>query len=87
MDIKEKVTIDMLTSESVSILTQKFIELDGVETQVGQNHRIAYINSENGRLNLIKEQNETTVASIMAIWGDSPTVKEEDINYGETYIE
>lgn len=47
--IKEKKTVDMLTTYSVSILTQKFIDVDGVETQVGENHRCAYANSATGR--------------------------------------
>lgn len=74
MEITEKVTIDMLTTESVSILTQKFIELDGVSTQVGQNHRKAYMNSEQGRDELQVERSEATVNAVFTIWGDNPTV-------------
>ena len=77
MEIKEKKTVDMLTSESVSILTQKFIEVDGVETQVGQNHRRAYVNSKTGRS--ILQENEPTyiVNSVFSIWGDKPTIEEQ----------
>ena len=55
MEIKEKKTVDMLTTDSVSILTQKFIDVDVVETQVGENHRCAYANSATGRQNLQKQ--------------------------------
>lgn len=76
MEIKEKKTVDMLTSESVSILTQKFIEIDGVETQVGQNHRCAYVNSETGR-NMLQENEPTYIVnSVFSIWGDKPTIEE-----------
>lgn len=74
MDITKKVTVDMLTDKSVSILTQKFIEIDGVETQVGDNHRKAYVNTEAGRKVLESEQDESTINAVFAIWGDVPTV-------------
>ena len=77
MEIKEKKTVDMLTTDSVSILTQKFIEVDGVETQVGENHRCAYTNSTTGRQNLQKQEPKDVVNSVFAIWGDSPKINEE----------
>ena len=46
MEIKEEKTVDMLTNQSVSILTQKFIEINGVRSQIGDGHRCAYVNSE-----------------------------------------
>ena len=77
MEIKEKKTVDMLTTDSVSILTQKFIEVDGVETQVGQNHRCAYSNSSTGRKDLQKQEPQDVVKSVFAIWGNAPTINEE----------
>lgn len=76
MEIKEKKTVDMLTTDSVSILTQKFIDVDGVETQVGQNHRCAYVNSETGRNALQSTEPEEVVTAVFAIWGDTPIVSE-----------
>lgn len=76
MEIKEKKTVDMLTSESVSILTQKFIELDGMETQVGQNHRCSYVNSETGRNMLQDNEPDDVVSAVFAIWGNAPTIEE-----------
>ena len=78
MEITTKITIDMLTEESVSILTQKFLELDGEVTQVGMNHRKAYINSEQGRTELKAEQPKDVLNSVMSIWGDTPKVVEEN---------
>ena len=76
MEIKERKTVDMLTVDSVSILTQKFIDLDGVETQVGQNHRCAYANSETGRNMLQENEPEEVVNAVFSIWGDTPTIEE-----------
>ena len=76
MEIKEKKTVDMLTTDSVSILTQKFIDIDGVETQVGENHRCAYANSVTGRQDLQKQEPQDVVNSVFAIWGDVPTINE-----------
>ena len=78
MEIKEKKTVDMLTTDSVSILTQKFIDVDGVETQVGENHRCAYANSVTGRQDLQKQEPQDVVNSVFAIWGDVPTINEEE---------
>ena len=77
MEIKEKKTVDMLTAYSVSILTQKFIEVDGVETQVGENHRCAYANSATGRQDLKKQEPQNVVNSVFSIWGNSPKINEE----------
>lgn len=79
MEINEEKTIDMLTINSVSILTQKFIEIDGVKTQVGENHRRAYINSKIGRQYLREQESQNVVDSIFAIWGDTPTVIVEEV--------
>ena len=77
MDIIEIKTVDMLTVDSVSILTQKFIELDGVKQQVGANHRKAYQNSIEGRKELVSGEPLNIVNSVMAIWGNEPTVVEQ----------
>lgn len=74
MDIATKATVDMLTNTSVSILTQKFVKVDGKETQLGKNHRKAYVNTEAGRQALMSEQEEATVQAVFAIWGDAPMV-------------
>lgn len=73
--IEEKLTIDMLTENSVSILTQKFYVENGISTQLGQNHRKAYSNTESGRLELA-ELPQNVQDSILAMWGESPTVIE-----------
>lgn len=79
MEINEEKTIDMLTINSVSVLTQKFIEINGVKTQVGENHRCTYVNSKIGRQYLREQESQNVVDSVFAIWGDTPTVIVEEI--------
>lgn len=79
MEIKEEKTVDMLTSDSVSVLTQNFTYVKGVKTQVGENHRCAYVNSETGR-NMLQENEPTYIVNaVFAMWGDTPTIEEMDI--------
>lgn len=79
MDIIEKKTIDHLTTEGVSILTQKFTTVDGIETQVGENHRCAYSNSASGRNFLTANEPAEVVETILTVWGSEPTVEEPEI--------
>lgn len=74
MEIKEKITLDMLTQTSVSVLRQNYIELNGVETQVGGNVRNAYENDETGREILKNTLPEEYYNAVMSVWGDTPTV-------------
>lgn len=78
MEIKENKTVDMLTKDTVSILTQKFITIEGVDQQVGENHRQAYVNSEKGRTELQEKEPANVVDSVLSIWGDVPTVADPE---------
>lgn len=79
MDIFEEKTVDNLTANGVSILTQKFTVIDGVKTQVGENHRCAYSNSTSDRARLLTNEPDEVVAIVLSVWGDSPTVEEPEI--------
>ena len=46
MEVTEKITLDMLTKEGVSVLRQKFININDVEVQVGENVRNAFTNCD-----------------------------------------
>lgn len=69
MEFKEKITLDMLTKDSVSVLRQKFVVIDGTEMQVGVNVRNAYMNCENDREILKAELSEEYYNAVMAVWG------------------
>lgn len=77
----EKIIIDMLTPYSVSIITQKVIDVEGQELPVGSPHRKAYVNSENGRLELMQEISSPQLDSVLVVWGDttSPIYKEQSL--------
>ena len=68
MELKEKITLDMLTKDSVSVLRQNFINLGGEDVQVGENVRNAYTNCESDRAILKKQLSEEYYNAIMAVW-------------------
>lgn len=78
MELTTKITLDMLTQDSVSVLKQQFLILNNTEMQVGGNIRNTYANSISGR-KLIKSilPNEYYNA-VIAVWGDTPTIDEEN---------
>lgn len=73
MDIKTTKTIDMLTKNSVSIITNKTITVDGVKSALGEPHRCAYCNTAFGRADITANEPAEVVAAVMAMWGDTPT--------------
>lgn len=76
MEIKEKITLDMLTSDSVSVLKQQYITLDGADIKVGDNVRNAYMNTQSERDRLKNDLPEEYYNAVIAVWGDTPTVAE-----------
>ena len=73
-----EIVIDRLTEKSVSILTKTYADVNG-ENIIVNNHRRAYVNSEDGRLELTADLNEPYLSAVMAMWGDEPTVTLEEI--------
>ena len=76
MDIKTKITLDMLTTDSVSVLKQQYITVDGTDVKVGENVRNAYMNTQTEREQLKAKLPEEYYNAVMAVWGDTPTVAE-----------
>ena len=68
MELKEKITLDMLTKDSVSVLRQKFINLGGEDVQVGENVRNAYKNCDEDKSILKEQLSEEYYNDIMAVW-------------------
>lgn len=77
MELKEKITLDMLTKDSVSVLRQQFLNYNGVDMQVGGNIRNAYMNSKSGREQLRAALSDEYYTAVMAVWGD-PTVNDHN---------
>lgn len=72
----EKITLDMLTSDSVSVKTQKYVVVDDIEYPIGEPHRRAYVNDVAGRAAVQAELPEAQANAVLAVWGDTPTVVE-----------
>ena len=68
MEFKEKITLDMLTKDSVSVLRQKFVNLGGEDVQVGENVRNAYKNCDEDKSILKEQLSEEYYNAIMAVW-------------------
>lgn len=79
MEIKEKITLDRLTTDSVSILKQMYTTINGKEVKVGENIRNAYMNTTTERELLKSELPEEYYNAVMAVWGDTPTVVEPEV--------
>ncbi len=80
MELKEKITLDMLTKDSVSVLRQQFLTFNGEEMQVGGNIRNAYTNSKSGREQLRKVLSDEYFNAVMAVWGTDTTVDEPTVD-------
>lgn len=76
LEIKEKIILDMLTSDSVSVLKQQFITVDGTDIKVGENVRNAYMNTQSGRDKLRVKLPEEFYNAVIAVWGNAPTIAE-----------
>ena len=68
MEIKERITLDMLTKEGVSVLRQRVIEIGGTEMQVGGNVRNAYKNCDEDKSILKEQLSEEYYNAVMAVW-------------------
>ena len=77
--MEEKIMVDMLTQDTVSIKTQRYMVEDGTELEIGLPHRKAYSNSPQGRAALANELAEPYLSAVMTVWGDAPT--QEDPTY------
>ena len=72
-----KIILDMLNEKSVSVKTQQYTAVDGIEYAIGQPHRKAYINSIRGREEVQNELPQAQANAIFSVWGDTPTVNED----------
>lgn len=76
MEIKNKISLDALNENSVTVKTQQYIEVDGKALHVGELHAKAYMNSERGRAELAEEVPEPYLNAVLTVWGDAPKVAE-----------
>lgn len=74
----EEIILDLLNKNGVSIKKQKYIVEDGIKYSAGKPWRRSYINSEEGRIQLQNELSEPYLSAVMIVWGDTPTIIEEE---------
>ena len=70
----EKITLDMLTQDSVSLKKQQYTTINETEYPIGEPWRKAYANSITGRAEVEAEVEEPYRTAVFAVWGDTPTV-------------
>ncbi len=75
MEIKTEFVLDMLTSDSVSVLQKKYFEFDD-KRYYTDNVRNAYLNSEQGRAELEALLPNEFYTAVVAVWGNNPIVSE-----------
>lgn len=73
--METKIMVDMLNEYSVSIKSQNYAVIDESEYAMGNPHRRAYTNNEQGRIEIQSELAEPYLSAVMTIWGDSATVQ------------
>ncbi len=74
MELTEKITLDMLNSESVSVVRQQYLNYNGTEMPVGENKRNSYLNTDEDRAILKSSLPENLYNAVIAVWGDVATV-------------
>lgn len=72
-----KISLEMLSTDSVSVKTQTVILVEGTEYALGLPHRRAFVNSAAGRKEMQAELAEPYRSAVLQMWGDKPTVKVE----------
>jgi len=83
METVKQTTIRDLTERFVNIRTTWF-EISEDQKEVKPcNHAVCYANSPSGRTRLQDEQPQNIVDSVMAIWGDTPTVEDPKLSKEE----
>lgn len=68
--IETKITLNHLTKNSVDVLWQDVITIDGVTRNLGLPHAGAYVNDEFGRSQIKLDLPENYQKAIFAVWGD-----------------
>ncbi len=78
--MNEKITLDMLTQDSVSLKKQNYATIDGAEYPIGEPWRKSYVNSTTGRAEVETEVPSPYKESIFAVWSDAPTVGNSSVD-------
>lgn len=78
LETKTQIIVDMLTTDSVSIVKKEMTEVNGQTVQVGDNWRRAFVNSTDGRKEISEFLPEPQLSAVMSVWGNVPTVDHKE---------
>jgi hypothetical protein len=78
--MNEKITLDMLTQDSVSLKKQNYVTVEGAEYPIGEPWRRAYVNSISGRAQVTEEVQDPYKSAIFTVWGETPTVENPSVD-------
>ena len=81
--MEELILLDELNEFGVSVVNKKYIISEGIRYFVGDPYRVAYVNSESGRIDISRDLLEPYLSAVMNIWGDTPLVPEPEIDNHE----
>lgn len=73
----EKIYLDDLNVEMVSVKRQRYTIENGIDINLGPLFSKGYMNSTKGRGEIQSEVPEPYLSAIMVIWGDVPIIDEE----------
>ncbi|MEE1219911.1 MAG: hypothetical protein U0L20_08320 [Ruminococcus sp.] len=76
MELTEKITLDMLTANSVSVVVQKYINYNGIVMPIGDITRNTYMNTVSEREFIKTILPNEYYNAVMAVWGNQATVDE-----------
>ena len=76
MELTEKITLDMLTANSVSVVVQKYINYNGIVMPIGDITRNTYMNTVSEREFIKTILPNEYYNAVMAVWSNQATVDE-----------
>ena len=77
------ITLDLLNTNSVSVIRETEVEMDGQLYSLGR-YRTAYSNSPSGRSRIESELPDIYAAAVFAVWGDTPTIDDPPTSVSTT---
>lgn len=70
--IEERITLDRLTTDSVSIVKQRYYVDRGNTYPIGEEFRVSLTNTEEGRKDLLLFLEEPYLATVLSLWDSKP---------------
>lgn len=75
-----RIYLNGLDANSVTLIKQNYVTVEGAEYNAGQPAAVSYINSTNGRAEVESDVIDPYKTAIFAVWGDTPTVDENSVD-------